>query len=610
MKPHLQPVAIALLLVIATSACYLQVYGHDFLNYDDPYYVTDVEIIRQGLSWRGVRWAFTAFHAGNWHPLTWLSHMLDATLFGVETAGPHHLMNLLFHLINTVLLFFLLRTMTGTLWPGALTAALFALHPLHVESVAWVSERKDLLSTLCLLGTMGAYCRYVRQPRLHNYFLVILLFGLGLLAKPMLVTLPFVLLLLDFWPFGRWACLAGAGGAGNPGTLRDWPALHRRWMILLEKAPLLALSAASCVVTVMAQREGGAVSSLTAIPLALRTANAVWAYCAYLGKMFWPSDLSILYPLATSVAWGRVTAGALLLAAVSVWVTIGARRRPHWFVGWAWYLGTLVPVIGLVQVGLQSMADRYTYIPSIGIFVAISWSAAAWEQRAAWRRPLVLATMIALAALGIRSWYQLHHWRDSKTLFEHTLSITGNNSVAHEMLGNAYLTEGRVEEAIFQLKAALAGRPDLAAAHLRLGEAFARQERTGEALAHYHEARRLKPEWAIVHNNLGNLYAGMGKLEEAVAFYRETLEREPSHVKAHFNLGMTLGLMGRYGESARHLEAAAGLDPRNAGIRLRLSQTYYLLGDTRSAAREGNRLKQLNPRMEEELGRWLEKVRK
>jgi tetratricopeptide (TPR) repeat protein len=601
----LRPWLLLVLLLFYTAAVYYQAADHGFLIYDDPAYVSENEYVRQGLAWDGFKWAMTAFHAANWHPLTWLSHMLDVTLLGPEAAGAHHLMNVLLHLANTLLLFLLLRGMTRAPWPSLAVAALFALHPSHVESVAWISERKDLLSTFLMLCTLIAYVAYVRRKSLYTYLRVALLFAAGLMAKPMLVTLPFVLLLLDYWPLGRFA--------DPPADPRRPADLRRRapwWLLLREKVPLLALSTASCVVTFIAQHSGHAVSSLDTIPVLYRIANAVNAYGAYLLKLFWPEPLAVFYPLPAAYAWLPFFGALALLSAISVSAIHLARRRPYLAVGWAWYLGTLVPVIGLVQVGLQSMADRYTYIPSIGIFMALSWALAEAFQRIGQRGKLAAAVVgaICIAALGAKTWHQAGLWRDNVTLFAHTLAVTRQNPIAHELVGQAYMNAGRLDPAIRHLTIALGMRPDSATIHYRLGDALFRQRQMEAAANHFQEAIRLDPALTMAYNNLGNLYAGDKRFEEAADCYLHAIRLDPRYARAHFNLGTTLGILGRFPEAAHHLEIAAGLEPDNEKIRMRLSQTYYLLGDIESAAREREMLSQLDPSGEKELNQWLAEI--
>jgi tetratricopeptide (TPR) repeat protein len=605
-----------LCLIAGTAACYLQVYDHGFLNYDDPNYVTENDAVRQGLTWNGFRWALTTFHAANWHPLTWLSHMLDVTLFGPEAAGAHHLVNLLFHLANCVLLFYLLQSMTGALGASAVVATLFALHPLHVESVAWISERKDLLSTLCLLITLRAYLHYVLRPRPIAYLVTLLLFALGLMAKPMLVTLPFVLFLLDFWPLGRFGTMhADTDKACGPAPWKGWPGL------VVEKAPFLALSAGACVVTFVAQSTGDAVQSLHTIALVPRLANIVSAYCAYLGKTLWPVDLAVFYPMPAFFSGWRVAACALLLLTISGLTAVSARRRPYLLVGWAWYLGTLVPVIGLVQVGTQAMADRYTYIPLIGIFITAAWLArkAVAHSRSA-RVAAALAAVALIAIMALQTHRQAGQWKSNETLFRHALGVTGDNAFAHNNLGNALDARGRFDEAFFHFSEAVRIDPGFATAYFNLGSLFDRQGRLEDALGAYTRATRLSGDYAEAHvavgdvlskqgrrdlaipfyqkavgidrrllhvwNSLGIAMAAEGRLEEAIACFAESIRGGPGQAEAHVNMAIALVRQGEPDEASRFFNEALAISPNMFEARLGLGNLLSRQGDSQGAEQQ------------------------
>ncbi len=471
---------LALVLTLVTLAVYWQVQGHAFVTFDDYQYVVENPHVRHGLTLHGVVWAFTTGYASNWHPLTWLSHMLDCTLYGLNPKG-HHFNNLLLHVANALLLFWVLRRMTAALWRSAFVAALFALHPLHVESVAWVAERKDLLSTLFWMMTMGAYVLYVERPGVGRYLSTLLLFALGLMAKPMLVTLPFVLLLLDYWPLGR----------------RHQSPL---WLIR-EKLPFLAFTTISSLITFSVQKNWGSVIFI--LPLKDRIANTLVSYVTYIGKMIWPANLACLYPhpLDTLPTW-QVVGSLLLLLSISILVVRARGRRPYLPVGWFWYLGTLVPVIGLVQVGPQAMADRYTYVPLIGLFLMIAWTAAeTGYKRSALRISLCAGILIPFLAVG--SWLQVRSWRTSLTLFEHALAVTRDNLIAHNNLGNIFARQGRFKEARYHLSEALRLNPDHAASHNNLGGVLMQQGQFQEAIAHLSKAVQIDPEMQAAHYNLG-----------------------------------------------------------------------------------------------------------
>jgi tetratricopeptide (TPR) repeat protein len=493
----LQAFGVVLFLSVLTACAYHQVIGNSFVQYDDQNYVSGNPIVLKGLTSESVAWAFSALHASNWHPLTWLSHMLDVEMFGTDPSG-HHAVNLLFHVLNSVLLFAVLCQATGEPWKSVFVAALFAVHPLHVESVAWVAERKDVLSTFFWMLTMWAYSRYAVRPRTSVYLLALLFFALGLLAKPMLVTLPFVLLLMDYWPLGRMARPVLPEAAGRSG---DTSIGLRR--ILLEKVPFLLLSAGSCVMTLLAQSRARNVASML-FPLGARVSNAVVAYARYIGKTLYPSSLAIFYPhpLHTLPAWE--VAGALLLLAAASWVAVRYRgRMPFLAVGWFWYLGTLVPVIGIVQVGEQAVADRYTYVPLIGIFLMLSWGAGelARRFRIPWQAVAASggALVLLLAAL---TWNQVRHWKDSVSLFRHAVEVTENNprmmhalGIALESRGREQLLKDRAVDAIGDLQEANRYKPYDPLILLELGIALVKAGKAGEAVPYLQRVTEIRPDW-------------------------------------------------------------------------------------------------------------------
>jgi tetratricopeptide (TPR) repeat protein len=579
-------------LVAINVIVYAPVRHHDFVALDDTEYVTENRQVTGGLTWPAVAWAFTTDRVANWHPLTWLSHMLDVQLFGVN-AGPHHVTNLALHVLNTLLLFVVLRRMTGHLGRSAFVAALFAVHPLHVESVAWIAERKDVLSTLFWMLTLWAYVEYVRKPRWHRYALVLVFFALGLMAKSMLVTLPFVLLLLDVWPLGRLQ-IGRRDGEGGGRKAAAWLPVVR------EKLPLIALAAASSVVTLAVQQHGGAVGALATFPLGRRVANALVAYVSYLGKTIWPGDLSVFYRYPDSVPLWPAAAALAVLIGISVSVARLGRRRPCLAVGWLWYLGTLVPVIGLVQVGRQAMADRYTYVPLVGVFMIAAWGVpdllARWPAR---RRvlPAVASIVIVLCAATARA--QVRHWEDSLALWRHALEVDPANyyahtglgllaadrgrtseamehfseairiapdyAQAHDDLGLMLMKQGRMDEAIARYTVALQMDPALAEAHNNLGAALAARSRRAEALTHYAEAVRLVPDDGTFRNNMGQALANQGRIEEAMAQFNEALRLRPDLAIAHDNLGLALVSRGRIDEAIAHYTDALRLNPGSAG---------------------------------------------
>jgi protein O-mannosyl-transferase len=494
---------VMLVLTAATLAVYWHTGNNEFVNLDDFLYVSDNPHVQGGLTPDNVRWAFTASYATNWHPLTWLSHMTDCQLYGLSPWG-HHLTSVLFHAANAALLFLFLERATGMLWRSGFVTALFALHPLHVESVAWIAERKDVLSAFFFLLALLAYVRYVEQRGTGRYLLVLTPFALGLMAKPMLVTFPFVLLLLDYWPLHRWGAedgpATGPPAAGRVHASTRWQAAGG---LILEKLPLFLLSAASCIVTFQVQKSGGAVSTLEMMPVLLRIGNAVTAYGGYLAKTLWPAGLTPLYPFPARFPVGEAVGAGLLLAWVSVMAVRLRRRYPFLPVGWFWFLGTLVPVIGLVQVGMQAMADRYSYIPVIGIFIMITWAVSELAEK--FRLPrIVCATGALLVILGLSAatWLQIGHWRNSRELFAHTLRFTNNNFYALKALGNALHGEGRVDEAINVYREALRINPGYAECHNDLGAALGAQGKLAEARESFSEALRLQPGFTSARRNL------------------------------------------------------------------------------------------------------------
>jgi Flp pilus assembly protein TadD len=556
-----------ILLVAVTCAVYLPVANHGFITYDDGAYVTENPHVRAGLTWDGVRWAFTTGHAANWHPLTWLSHMADWEAYG-NKPGAHHLVSLAFHVVNLLLVFRILLLMTGAVWRSLVVAGLFALHPLHVESVAWVAERKDVLSACFGLLTLWAYCRYAARPGLWRYALALLLFALGLMAKPMLVTWPFVLLLLDWWPLGRWRRREGEVRRKNPGVrsqesgVRSQNPVSSWGLLLLEKVPFLLLAVASSVVTFLVQRHGGAVAAMATWPLEMRVANAVIAYVAYLWKMVWPVNLAVMYPLPTAFSPELAAGAALFMGIVTLGVVWRARWQPYLAVGWLWYVGTLVPVIGLVKVGEARMADRYTYLPLIGVFVLVVWVVAEWAGR--WRRGRLvagLAAMAVLVACGAVTVRQVGVWKSTVSVFEHAVAAGEASATAYNNLGVDLADQGRFAEEIVQYRKGLRLDPYHIEILNSLGAALASQGRFDEAVVTLRKALRLNPEYAEAHSNLGAALASQGHLDEAIAHLERALRRQPDDAKARNNLGGALTLQGRFDEAIVQFNLALRLKP-------------------------------------------------
>jgi hypothetical protein len=517
--PRWRVAGVCLVLAAITFAVFGQTLAHEFVDYDDNDYVFENPVVAQGLTFKGIVWAFS-FHACNWHPLTWLSHMLDCQLYGLNPAG-HHLTNVLLHTATVIALFLVLRQMTGAFWRSAFVAALFAIHPLRVESVAWVSERKDVLSGLFFMLTIGAYVRYARHPwSWARYGLVLVLFALGLMCKPMLVTLPLVLLLLDYWPLQRVESRKLSG-------------------LVLEKLPLLALSAAGCVATLLAQTE--AIQSAESFSLLLRFVTALVASKVYLVQMFYPVGLAVFYPFPKNGLSVWAAAGDGMLLAVLSAVAWGERQRRPWLLmGWVWYLVMLLPVVGFIQVGEQTHADRYTYLPQIGIYIAVTWLAAEWGVR--WLHPgplrAVLGSLMGgvLAVLMVCAWKQTAYWQNSETLWTHALACTTGNYKAHNKLGYALFQKGRVDDAISHYQEALRIAPHYAEAHNNLAMALFQKGRVDEAIAQFQQALQINPTMGEAHNNLGYALLQKGRGDEAIAQFQQALQINPGDAVARRNL--------------------------------------------------------------------------
>jgi protein O-mannosyl-transferase len=538
------------ILAIVTLLLYWPARGFDFILVDDHVYVFQNPHVISGLSWDGIKWAFSTFDAGNWHPVTWLSHMLDCSIYGLFPGG-HHISGILFHTANTVLLFLLLKRLTAKLWPSAFVAALFAWHPLHVESVAWVCERKDVLSTFFLLLTIWAYSRYARQPSRGNYFLALALFALGLMSKPMLVTLPCLLLLLDYWPLNRIQ-----NAPGQPNAIRQWLKLA------VEKIPFFFLSLLGCVMTLGAQSSSGAVRSMARFPLVLRVTNAVSGYGLYLAKAIWPSKLAVFYPLPTEPPWALFAVSALVLLAVTGVAFAWRSWFPWLIIGWLWFLGTLVPVIGLVQVGSQSMADRYTYIPYIGLFVMLAWGVDFWvKKRGAIR---VVAVPICVALLVGCTWVartQLGYWRGSIPLFEHALKVTPDNTFSHHNLSYSRILAAGPIDPIPRYRALLSPTPTDRATRYYLSfdePAFGRLDRAATQLS---ETLNYNPRSDTLHNNLGIVLFEQSKLDDALEEFRKAIELNPKSPWPRFNCAVAFEEKGMAQLAASNYAKALALRP-------------------------------------------------
>ncbi|MBC8359247.1 MAG: tetratricopeptide repeat protein [Candidatus Aminicenantes bacterium] len=550
---------ISLFLIFAIIIAYGQVRNFDFVDFDDGLYITENIHVQKGLTIEGLIWAFTSFHAANWHPMTWFSHMLDCELYGLNPMG-HHWTNIQLHMANTLLLFLILQMMTGAIWRSAFVAGLFALHPLHVESVAWVAERKDVLSTFFWLLTMLAYLRYVKKPVLIRYFMVLLFFVLGLMSKPMLVTLPFVLLLLDLWPLGRFRFEHNRLSQSSGKTCFDFKGASR---LIVEKIPFFILVVISCSLTFFAQKGGGALVPLASLSLKPRIANALISYVSYVFKAIWPGNLAVYYPYPadTFPVW-QICGAALLIVSVFCGAICLLRQYRYVAVGLFWYFGTLIPVIGLVQVSDQAMADRYTYIPLTGLFITVAWGVS--DLLVKWRYQKIflgVSAVIILSALTVCTFFQASHWRNTITLFENAVKVTENNYKALNNLGAALIDKGKPDEALLYFAEALRINPQKTDARNNLANVLSAQGKLDEAVSHYKEAIRINPEHADAHYNLANVLSAQRKLDEAVLHYKEAIEINPEYAKAYYHLGNILINQKKVKEAMFHFAEAIRINP-------------------------------------------------
>ena len=626
--PDKKILLILLFLTAATLLAFWRVNHCEFINFDDHEYVTENGSIQNGITIEGIRWAFTTYHASNWHPLTWISHMLDVQLFGLNPRW-HHLTNLLFHIANTLLLFFVFHRMTKAPWQSACVAALFALHPLHVESVAWVAERKDVLSTFFWMLTLGAYLYYVERPGLWRYVVVIVFFALGLMAKPMLVTLPFVLLLLDLWPLmrferkritpkirvetgkpasaekrirkpGRKQVQKDAVSTGNNAVKAEQPAAGKvpwAWIRLLlwEKIPLFALTALSCIVTYLAQEK--AVIAIEALPLSDRISNAFLSYILYIVKMIWPSDLAILYPHPGSWPPWQVLGAVILLVALTFMALLKARRVPYLAVGWLWYVGTLVPVIGLVQVGGHAMADRYTYIPLIGLFILIAWGIPELLKEWRWRKEaLVVASAVILLGLFAATWTQVGYWQNSMTLFDHALGVTQRNSVIHNNRGQAYASLGNYTRAIEDFNQAIEIDPKYPMAYYNRGTMYISLGNHTQAIMDFDRAIMMNPTYAEAYCNRGKAYNSLGNPTRAIQDYDQAIKINPKYAEAYYNRGTLYSILGNYTRAIQDYDRAIEIMPKYAEAYNNRGNVYDILRDYTRAIQDYDRAIEINPR--------------
>jgi protein O-mannosyl-transferase len=592
---HLSKVIICLILAGAVLAAYWQVSGYDFINFDDPTYVVDNRMIRQGITLEGVKWAFSSVYASNWHPLTWVSHMLDVELFGLD-PGKHHLTNVFFHMLNSVLLFLVLFGMTGMQWRSAVVAALFALHPLHVESVAWVSERKDVLSSFFWILTMAVYLWYIKDQTITRYLVTVFAYIFGLLSKPMLVTLPFVLILLDYWPLDRITRPMEAGKEGWDSFLSgiNWPKIP---LILIEKVPLIIIAAASSSITVYAQKSGGAMQPFEHLQLGTRVLNSIASYVSYLWKAVWPSGLAVFYPYPDRFQPAVVVLCSIFLLLSTILVLIFARRNQYLPVGWFWYLGTLLPVIGLVQVGSQSMADRYTYLPLIGIFIMAVWGFGDLLSKIhLGKAASVTASAGTLLLFSVITWNQVGFWKDSITLFKHALDVTRNNDLAHFNLGHALEERGDINGAIRNYQATIQISPYDVPALTSLGAMLLDLGKMEEAKKYLQEALRINPMYTKAVGTLGNLMLRTGEVDQAIKSYHEVLRIDPLDAEVNNNLGAAYSKKGNLRIGVRYFQEAIRLNPENKDALQNLRKARDLLKKIEVDIAKVEELIKTNPR--------------
>ncbi|MFA5293854.1 MAG: tetratricopeptide repeat protein [Phycisphaerae bacterium] len=536
---------IYLILSLTTLIVFYQVRLFPFVNYDDPVYVTHNANIQKGISFESVKWALTSGYAKNWHPLTWFTHILDWRLFGNNPAGPH-IINLLFHILNTLLLFFVLKKMTNGFWQSAFAAAIFAVHPLHVESVAWISERKDVLSTFFWLLTMAAYLRYTQKQTIIHYLTVLFVFALGLMSKPMLVTLPFVLLLLDYWPLNRFT------------------AKHSLLNPVTEKVPLFAMAAASSVITFIVQK--GNEANLNEYDFPVRLANALISYQSYIMKTIWPGRLAIFYPHpGSNVSIPFAVISAIMLLVITFFVLKFSSRHKYLFTGWFWYIGTLVPVIGFVQVGDQAMADRYSYITLTGLFIIAAWGVPEilnkWKYKKA---TITLSAILAILVLSICTFFQLGFWRNNLTLFQHAIDITKNNYMAHYCMVDPLSKREKLNEAIYHCSMTTQLMPGYFQAHLTMSYLLQASGRYDEAVQECWKCLQMKPDEPNALNGIGVIFGIKNQLDEAVKYFKLAIKSHPNFVESHINLGYALTLQGKFDEAAVCFSEALRLDNRSA----------------------------------------------
>lgn len=576
--------SVCLFLIITTAIVYGQMVTHDFVEFDDGRYVSENPQVKAGFTAESVRWAFSTTHAEFWHPLTWLSLMLDTQIFGMIPGG-YLATNLLLHIFSTLLLYLFFKRTTASVWHSGFVAAMFALHPLHVESVAWIAQRKDVLSTLFWMLTMLCYALYVERPGIKTYLPMLLFLVLGLMAKPMLVTLPFALLLLDYWPLDRFQASA---------SFRSF--YHCALSLIREKIPLFVVAGAASVVAYLAQQGEGRIKSLAVVSLESRVANALVSYAVYIGKMLWPFKLACFYPYPDAFTWWQVGGSVFLLLSISWFAVRFARSYPFLIVGWLWYLGTLVPVIGLVKIGAYAMADRYSYVPLIGIFIILAWGVPALLSKGRYRKVVYAGLGVFTIVLClVMTWFQVRVWQNQYTLFAHAVEVTSDNYLAHNGLGRALKKQGKLDEATNQFFEALRIKPDFLPTYINLGSIYYIQNKTDEAITYFSKAVQKNPNLVNAHNSLGMLYDQQGQVDKAIEHFRATLAIKPEDVGAHTFLAKTLAAKGRLDEAVYHYTELLQLQPANAVVHYNLGVALENQGKLVEAGVQYSAALKINP---------------
>ena len=564
---------IIIFLIVTSVIAFSPVAANEFINFDDNGYITENVRVQQGITLQNVQWALTTTYFSYWHPLTWLSHMLDWHLFGANASG-HHLMSLFLHIGSVIFLFLFLYKTTNHIWPAAFAAALFSLHPLRVESVAWASERKDVLNIFFTVLCFYAYAFYADEKKVSRYVLCMLFFVLAVMSKPMAVTLPFVLLLLDYWPLNRW---------GNPYHENTKNGFSSVIKLIGEKIPFFCLSLAASAGAIWAQSKEGTVASLDNVPFMIRTSNAIVAYVSYLGKLLWPVNLAVFYPYEYVLPPWKILFSAAVILVITLIVMYYIRKKPFLFVGWYIYLGTLVPVIGLVQVGSQAMADRYTYVPSLGITFVLAWGIPSIiENQKLRKRFLAPVAVIFLSLLMLLTWQQCHYWKNSVTVFIHAISVTKNNALAHNQLGLAFYEQGRDREALYHFDKTILLQPAQDSAYNNRGAIYLKYGRTEQALQDFNKTLAVNPHYVKAYNNRANLYIQERQYRLAMEDLNEAIRLQPDYVLAYFNRGLLSAGLGDYQKAIHDFDSVTMLNANHVYAYHNRASLYFNMGNIQS----------------------------